>query len=111
MFDAIITDREGLTGHQNEIIVHISKAATITVRDLIGQKVRAELLQDRQAAQLSVAHRLDPSSAERHAIESFSNNGVFAFLDDAQLTDLDQEIEIKQNSRIEFLRIIPLKGG
>lgn len=45
------------------------------------------------------------------AIESFSSNGFFALLDDVQVEDLDSPITLRQDSRVTFIKLVPLVGG
>src|SRR5262249_44849889 len=45
------------------------------------------------------------------ALEAFQTNGFILLVDDKQLTSLDDEIELRHDSSICFLRLVPLVGG
>ncbi len=50
-------------------------------------------------------------AAQQQAIKGFLSNRYFLFLNDAQLTDLQQEILVTPNSKVRFIQLIPLVGG
>ncbi|WP_394181744.1 hypothetical protein [Yoonia maritima] len=111
MLDILVQDREGLTGPVKNVPIQVPTEDKITVRDLIVTRVRAELSDGNHDVAVSAASRLDQRSAEQHAIRSFTENGLFVIVDDMQLTELDQLVDLHAESLVEFLRIIPLKGG
>lgn len=105
-------------------------AERISVRELIETRVEQEieryhastsssfngLIQPTEAEQLLNGPRtdrlkLDAEKQKKTAIEAFGSNGFFLFLNDRQLTELDQSILITPNSQVSFLRLIPLVGG
>jgi len=45
------------------------------------------------------------------ALDAFQKNGFFILVDDDQLTTLDQEIQLKTASEINFIKLTPLVGG
>lgn len=45
------------------------------------------------------------------ALNAFAGNRFLLLIDDLQVTDLDAEIEIRHDTRISFLRLVPLVGG
>lgn len=45
------------------------------------------------------------------ALESFRHNGFIIMVDERQVGELDQEIEIRANTSINFLKLVPLVGG
>ena len=54
---------------------------------------------------------LDPEEQVRVACRAFENNAFLMFLDEEQITDLDQQLVLKQASRARFLKLVPLVGG
>ena len=45
------------------------------------------------------------------AVASFQGNGFLVFVDDQQITDLDAPLPLTANSRVSFLKLVPLAGG
>lgn len=60
---------------------------------------------------VNYAQRRDSHTECERALQAFSANGFFLLIDDKQVTDLDQEIAIKQDTTVTFLRLTPLVGG
>lgn len=57
------------------------------------------------------AVRIDWEKQFDVAISSFLRNGFLLLIDDRQITDLDAEIELKFDTRVSFLKLVPLIGG
>lgn len=103
----------------------------ITVRELIRSRVYEEvreynlkqpglfrgLVQPREAErllngyQLRKARQVDWEEQYRKAVEAFERNGFFVLVDDRQAETLDEEIEIRLNTQVSFVRLMPLVGG
>lgn len=45
------------------------------------------------------------------ALAAFQKNGFFILVDNEQLEELEQIVELKINSKISFIKLIPLIGG
>jgi len=45
------------------------------------------------------------------ALQAFQQNGFFILIDNCQVNDLDELIEIKEDTQIAFIKLIPLIGG
>src|SRR3954471_9498799 len=45
------------------------------------------------------------------ATEAFERNGFFILVDDRQAETLDEEIELRQGTQVNFVRLMPLVGG
>jgi hypothetical protein len=45
------------------------------------------------------------------AIDAFRRNGFLILVDDHQATDLNEEIVLTPNTRVSFLKLVPLVGG
>ncbi len=45
------------------------------------------------------------------AVAAFEKTGFLILVDDRQITDLDTEIEIRHDTAVSFLRLVPLIGG
>ena len=55
--------------------------------------------------------RLDWEREYERAIQAFQRRAVLVLVDDRQLVDLDEEVELRPETRITFLRLVPLAGG
>jgi len=103
----------------------------ITVRELIRSRVYQEV-QDYNRLQPQVFHGLvQPTDAENalngyklgkprmidwkvqydKATEAFEANGILILVDDKQAESLDQEIVVRPDTRVSFLRLTMLVGG
>jgi hypothetical protein len=103
----------------------------ITVRELIRGRVYQEV-QEFNASQSGLYRGLvQPADAERvlngfrlrpgrkvdweqqlaQAVRAFKGNGVIILVDDRQMEELDQEIELRPDTKVSFLRLVPLVGG
>lgn len=113
---------------------------TITVRELIHERVRLELEREAERrrsagnaaipitpeeARLNLALRPSPLAAAmfddpdapgaqakvRLAERAFAEGRYFVLLDDRQADDLDEVIDLAATSQATFLMLTPLKGG
>ena len=103
----------------------------VTVRELIRGRVYQEvteynarqagsfkgLVQPRDAERvpggfrLRRRRRLDWEEQYRQAVAAFARNGFLILVDDRQLDDLDQEVELRHDATVTFLKLVPLVGG
>jgi hypothetical protein len=103
----------------------------ITVRELIRSRVYQEvteynaslpghfrgLVQPTDAERVlngyrvRAGRRLDWEEQYRRALAAFNSNGFVILVDNRQLEDLDEEIELRHNSKVTFLKLVPLVGG
>jgi hypothetical protein len=106
-------------------------AERITVRDLIRQRVWHEvddynrrkpdtfrgLVQPTDSERTLNGYRLKQSRAIEataqlaKAIEAFRGNQIIMLVDDRQVESLDEEIPVRPDTRVSFLRLTPLVGG
>jgi len=103
----------------------------ITVRELIRTRVYREvreynldqpeyfrgLIQPSEAERslngfkMRTRRRIDPERQFEMAIKAFYSNGFIVLLDDGQVDELEEEIEIRPDTTVTFLKLIPLVGG
>ena len=113
----------------------------ITVRELIRSRVYQEvddfnrLLRQANAtatpynglvvpteaeSSLNASRPLEPKNVRREidwkkqfetACEAFSRNGFFILIDDHQVESLDEEVLLKADSKVSFVKLTPLVGG
>ena len=120
----------------NELTLDVL-AETITVRELIRSRVYQEV-QDHNRRQKSAApfnglvtprdeeRALNrptagkPASRRREidwrrqfevACDAFERNGFFILVDDRQAESLDEQIALRHDTRVSFVRLTPLVGG
>ncbi len=65
----------------------------------------------REGFRLRTPRRIDWAEQYESAVASFARNGFLILVDDRQVTDLDAEIELRHDTDVSFLRLVPLVGG
>ena len=104
---------------------------TITVRDLIRARVYREVhdynldqpeyfqgLVQPSGAERSLngfkmrkRRRIDPERQFKQAKRAFYGSGFILLVDDRQVDELEEEIEIRSDTTVTFLKLVPLVGG
>lgn len=110
-------------------------SSTITLRELIRRRVYEEV-QEYHAAPPSAPFRglVTPTATEtalngrkpishpikRHvdweaqyerALQAFARNGFFVLVGERQVEDLDEALELKVDTEVSFVKLVPLVGG
>ena len=112
-----------------ELLLKLSMK-NLTARRLVEERVRAEFdnrLQDKHGDQaphlvapgaieqaLNGAKKVVAGTPDRHikkALSAFEANGFVLLVDDRQIETLDEEIEIRDDTVVTFLKLTPLVGG
>jgi hypothetical protein len=113
-----------------ELTLNVS-AERITVRDLIRQRVWHEVEDYNRRKSDTFRGLVQPTDSERtlngyrlkqpraidaaaqfaKAIDAFRGNQIIMLVDDRQVESLDDEIALRPNTRVSFLRLTPLVGG
>lgn len=60
---------------------------------------------------LRAPRRVDWEEQADRATEAFQRNGFMVLVDDRQATGLDEEIVIRVDTVVSFLKLVPLVGG
>ena len=55
--------------------------------------------------------RIDPEKQFELAKSAFYSNGFILLVDDRQVGELEEEIEIRPDTTVTFLKLVPLVGG
>jgi len=55
--------------------------------------------------------RIDPEKQFDLAIKAFYSNGFIVLVNDRQVDELEEEIEIRPDTTVTFLKLVPLVGG
>jgi hypothetical protein len=113
-----------------ELTLHVP-VERITVRDLIRQRVRHEVEEYNRRKPETFRGLVQPVESERtlngyrlkqpraidadtqlaRAIDAFAGNQIIMLVDDRQVESLDEEIDVRPEMRVSFLRLTPLVGG
>ena len=103
----------------------------VTVRDIISGRVTKEVEQYNSKMPVYYNGLVEPSDSEKTlngfklkakkvidaekqvyiALNAFQNNGFFLLIDNIQSESLDQEIALRRDMKISFLKLTPLVGG
>lgn len=106
-------------------------AERITVRDLIRQRIFHEVEEYNRRKPDTFRGLVQPTDSERtlngyrlkqrrtvdadtqlaKAIDAFAGNQIIMLVDDHQVDSLDEEIIVRPDTRVSFLRLTPLVGG
>lgn len=106
-------------------------ADVVTARELIRERVRQEVEDYNRRRPEYFRGLVQPTDAERtlngfrlktlrpldwreqndKAVEAFHRNGFVLLVDDRQVEDIDALIEVKPQTTVTFLKLIPLVGG
>ena len=104
---------------------------TITARELIRARVFEEVRSYNQELPERFEGLVQPADAERElngyrlkkrrpldwheqsrvALEMFARNGFVLLVDDRQVESLEEEIRMRPDTRVTFLKLVPLVGG
>jgi hypothetical protein len=101
----------------------------LTLRELIRRRVQQEVERFNASGVPAFEGLIQPGETERilngvrqrpalnwenqfaKAIAAFQGNGFLVFVDDRQITSLEEPIELAAQTRISFLKLVPLIGG
>jgi hypothetical protein len=103
----------------------------LTARELIRERVRQEVEEYNAHRTEYFRGLVQPADAERtlngfrlrnlraldwaeqydKAVEAFHRNGFILLVDDRQVEEIDAFIEVKPQTTVTFLKLIPLVGG
>lgn len=107
------------------------ESQTITVKDLISQRVLEEVAQYNKKLPQFFNGLIEPNDAEKTlngyklkkrktidgekqvfvALDAFQKNGYFLLINNIQSMDLEQKIELTTETQISFIKLTPLVGG
>jgi hypothetical protein len=118
---------ETTSGERAEALTLEFLTERVTVRELIRSRIYQEVTEHNARTNLvrSVLFRRAPveeklNGPERKvdweaqfekALQAFEGNGFLLFAGDRQLIELDEEIELRHDTEVTFLRLVPLVGG
>jgi hypothetical protein len=103
----------------------------LTVRELIRARIYQEVQDYNQKEPDYFRGLVEPTDAERvlngyklkarrkidwqaqyeRALTAFERNGFFVLVEDKQAESLEQEFEVKVDTEVSFVKLVPLVGG
>ena len=118
-------------GEQTDELTLEFLAERVTVRELIRSRVYQEVTEYSASRARPRQGLVQPSETERllngpphrqrqrldweqqyeRALRAFQKNGFLILVNDRQVEELDDEIELRADTQITFLRLVPLVGG
>lgn len=132
MPDTITLYDETLTGERTPALRLSLLTSHLTLRELIRRRTYEEVQEHNAApAQRPFRGLVTPTDAERalngdkvpakrqiawekqyeRALDAFGRNGFFVLVGDRQVENLDDEIELKLDTVVSFVKLVPLVGG
>ena len=114
---------ESTTGERREALRIDLPEPSITARELIRTRVFEEVRRHNRVQKQEDFRGLvtpnrgpDTKKLDWHeqvevALDAFRNNGILLLVDDRQVTSLEEEIHVREDTLVSFLRLVPLVGG
>lgn len=130
MAKALMRD-ETMTGREIDAWVLADLPDLVTARELVRLRVREEAArfnaaggelfrglvrpaaasETPQGVRVPPGARIDWVAQADAACDAFGRNGFVMLTGDRQIDDLDELIDLRRDSEISFIRLIPLVGG
>ena len=76
-----------------------------------GLVIPSEAEQTLNGYKIKDKKRIDAEKQVYVALHAFQNNGFFVLIDDVQSEDLEQRVQLKSDTSINFVKLTPLVGG
>lgn len=122
---------ETLRGEKSNLRVLDFLTETVTVRELIRERVYEEVREHNATHPDTFRGLVQPTDAEatlngfrlhtrrpinwetqfEKALRAFESNGFFILVDDRQVESLDETVTIRPGMNVSFVRLVPLVGG
>ncbi|QOC93765.1 hypothetical protein [Micromonospora craniellae] len=104
----------------------------LTLRELIRRRIHQEVAEHNAASPQPRRLLVEPNATEQAlngdraqrsrrrvdaqrqvalAEEAFGRNGFVVLVDDRQVTELDDEVDLRRDTEVTFLKLVPLVGG
>lgn len=113
----------------DEILLDI-ESKSLTLKELIQKKIAQNISHQNQKIQIEQKQyenefeqklnpnhkawekkKLDTEKEVYRALEVFNNNGFLVMVDNRQITDLEEEILVFDDTQVSFIRLTQLVGG
>jgi len=104
-------------------------AATLTLREIIRLRLQQEVERFNRSQAEVFRGLVQPEETERtlngvrerrpldwqkqfeKALAAFQGNSLMVLVDDRQITELDEAIHLTEQTKVTFLKLLPLMGG
>ena len=105
-----------------DLITRIARSETLAFRARQREQSLVRVLTERNLAEQlergrvdsggrTLRQRVDDDEAVANAVQAFEDGLYYVFIDGTQYERLDEPVVVDGDSRITFLRLIPLAGG
>ncbi len=119
MSTALAIHDETTSGERRHSLTLHLPEPTITARELIRARVFEEVRSFNETlpehcqglVQPKERRRLDWHEQARVAVEAFERNGFLLLVNGRQIETLEEEIRIRPETTVTFLKLVPLVGG
>lgn len=131
MSTTLVLYDETLSGERTPACTLDFPSERVTVRELVRRRVHQEvqdynlrlpevfrgLVQPTDAERalngyrLRAPRRIDWETQAARALEAFERNGFMVLVGDRQAESLDEEIVVRLDTTVSFLKLVPLVGG
>ncbi len=109
IFEERLTLRELIRRRIHQEVAEYN-AATPTPRRLLVQPTSTERTLNGEPAERS-HRRVDAQRQVALAEEAFTRNGFVVLVGDRQVEELDDEVDLRRDTEVTFLKLVPLVGG
>ena len=103
-----ITVRELLRTRLRREVEHYNESLPDTFQGLIQPEESEQIL---NGFRMKVKRPLDWETQFRQACSSFEKNGFLILVDEHQVTELDAPVDLRTDSQMQFVKLVPLVGG
>jgi hypothetical protein len=102
------TLRDLLRGRLQQEVERYNQALPETFHGLVQPEESEQIL---NGFRMKTKRPLDLEVQCRRAYSSFEQNGFLVLVDGKQVTELDSRVALREDSEIDFIKLVPLIGG
>ncbi len=100
--------RDLIRGRIRQEVEHYNQALPETFQGLVQPEESEQIL---NGFRMKTKRPLDWEQQCRRACLSFEKNGFLVLVDGKQVTELDARLDLREDSEIDFIKLVPLVGG
>lgn len=102
------TARELIRGRVREEVARHNESQPDVFRGLVQPEESERIL---NGFRMKVKRPLDWEVQFERACTSFERNGFLLIVDGRQAAELDEPVELREDSEVQFVKLVPLVGG
>jgi hypothetical protein len=102
------TQRNLIRGRLQQEVERYNQALPETFRGLVQPEESEQIL---NGFRMKTKRPLDWEVQCRRTWSSFEKNGFLVLVDGKQVTELDSQLDLHEDSEIDFIKLVPLVGG